>query len=85
MNSPMQTKFVKLGGVQGLIAPKLMGLSQYFHTSLVFGVSNGASLVSIACSVLEIWQHEFTYANQIHETWLTSGAHSSKSDGVVTP
>ena len=60
-----------------------MGLSQYFHMNLqtsVFGVSNGASLVSVACSVLEIWQHTFTHANQIHDTWLTSGAHSSKSD-----
>jgi len=38
--------------------------------------------MAIACGVREIRQHEFTYANQIHENyiWLTSGAHSSKSD-----
>ena len=47
-------------------------------------MSNGASLMSIACRVREICQHEFTHANQIHEIWLTSGAHCSKSDWVVT-
>ena len=46
-------------------------------------MSNGASLMSIACRVREICQHEFTHANQIHEIWLTSGAHSSKSDDVA--
>ena len=40
--------------------------------------------MTIACRVREICQHEFTHANQIHEIWLTSGAYSSKSDGVVT-
>ena len=41
--------------------------------------------MSIACRVREICQHKFTHPNQIHEIRLTSGAHSSKSDGVVTP
>ena len=36
--------------------------------------------MAIVCRVREIRQHEFTHANQIHEIWLTSGAHSSKSD-----
>ena len=36
--------------------------------------------MSIACRVREICQHEFTHTNQIHGIWLTSGAHSSKSD-----
>jgi len=46
--------------------------------------SHGASLMSIACRVREICQHEFTHTNQIDEIWLNSGAHSSKSDGDVT-
>ena len=35
--------------------------------------------MSIACRVQEQCWHEFTHANQIHEIWLTSGTHSSKS------
>jgi len=30
-------------------------------------------VVSIACRVREICQHEFTHANQIHEIWLLQG------------
>jgi len=33
--------------------------------------------------VREICQHEFTHANEII-LWLTSGAHSSKSDGLLS-
>ena len=64
-----------------------MGLSQYFHMYLqtsVFVVSNGASLMSIACSILEIRPPELTHASQTHEIWLSSGAHCSKSNDTST-
>ena len=58
-----------------------MGLSQHFHMYLqtsVFGASNGASLVSIACSVLEIWRHKsdgvVTLFSESTEMGLSSGA-----------
>jgi len=71
-----------------LVPPSFMGLPQHFHTSLqasMFAASNSVSLMPTGYGVQEIWHHELTHMNQIHETCLTSQFHSSKIDGDVTP
>ena len=74
--------------IQGLIAQKIMGLSQYFHTSLqtlIFAVFNGTSLISIGCRVQEILHHELTHQSQIHETWVRSSNLMGLSRYFYTP
>ena len=69
--------------VQPCIALKLMGLFT-MHKHQSFCIQWCKSHIFIGCRIQEIWQHKVTHVNQIHIHWLTSEAHCSKSNGVVT-